>query len=172
MYHWIRPEMLIPVHGESRHLHEHRRFALDQGIPKSMVQENGDVVRLAPDGPATIGKQQVGRFVLDGDVILPADGATMNERRRVAVNGIIGVAVPLDRQGKLAGDVAVMLEGIPVEEDREAFLARAAAAAAEAAKGARGDESKLSEAVRLGVRRAATEYTGKKPVVRVMILRV
>jgi ribonuclease J len=164
--------MLIPVHGESRHLHEHRRFGLEQGIPKAMVQENGDVVRLAPDGPAKIGDQQVGRLVLDGDVILPADGTTMNERRRIAVNGIIAVAVPIDRNGRLAGDVAVTLDGVPVEEDRDAFLARAAAAAQEAVRGAGADEAKLTEAVRLAVRRSATEYTGKKPIVRVMILRV
>jgi ribonuclease J len=172
MYHWIRPEILIPVHGETRHLHEHRRFGLEQGIPKAMVQENGDVVRLAPDGPAKIGDQQVGRLVLDGDVILPADGTTMNERRRIAVNGIIAVAVPIDRNGRLAGDVAVTLDGVPVEEDRDAFLARAAAAAQEAVRGAGADEAKLTEAVRLAVRRSATEYTGKKPIVRVMILRV
>jgi len=172
MYHWIRPEMLIPVHGESRHLHEHRRFALDQGIPKSMVQENGDVVRLAPDGPRKINEQTVGRLVLDGDVILPADGATMNARRRMAVNGVIAVALPLNESGRLAGDVAVMLEGIPVEEDRDAFLARAAAAAEDAASGAARDEAQLAEAVRLAVRRAASEYTGKKPIVRVMIVRV
>jgi predicted secreted protein len=116
-----------------------------------MVQENGDVVRLAPDGPAKIGEQRVGRLVLDGDVILPADGTTMNARRRMAVNGVIAVAVPLNDSGRLAGDVAVMLEGIPVEEDRDAFLARAAAAAEDAASGTARDEAQLTEAVRLAV---------------------
>jgi ribonuclease J len=80
--------------------------------------------------------------------------------------------VPIDRNGRLAGDVAVTLDGVPVEEDRDAFLARAAAAAQEAVRGAGTDEAKLTEAVRLAVRRSATEYTGKKPIVRVMILRV
>jgi ribonuclease J len=165
-------ENLIPVHGETRHLHEHRRFGLEQGIPKAMVQENGDVVRLAPDGPAKIGDQQVGRLVLDGDVILPADGTTMNERPPHRGERHHRVAVPIDRNGRLAGDVAVTLDGVPVEEDRDAFLARAAAAAQEAVRGAGADEAKLTEAVRLAVRRSATEYTGKKPIVRVMILRV
>jgi ribonuclease J len=141
-------------------------------VQKSIVQKNGDVVRLAPDGPAKVGEEQVGRLVLDGDVILPADGTTMNERRRLAVNGVIAVAVPIDGRGKLAGDVSVMLEGVPVEEDRENFLARAAAAAEEAATGAARDEAQLAEAIRLAVRRSATEYTGKKPVVRVMIVPV
>jgi ribonuclease J len=172
MYRWIRPEIIVPVHGEMRHMAEHARFARSEGVPKSVVQKNGDVIRLAPDGPAKIGEERVGRLVLDGDVILPADGTTMNERRRIAVNGVIAVAVPLNGKGKLAGDVSVALEGVPVEEDRDAFLARAAAAAEEAVRAASDDEAKLTEAVRLAVRRSATEYTGKKPVVRVMILKV
>jgi ribonuclease J len=172
MYHWIRPRMLIPVHGESRHLHEHRRFALDQGIPKSIVQENGDLVRLAPDGPRKIGSERVGRLILDGDVILTADGTTMSQRRKIAANGVISVAVGLDAQGRLRGEAQVALEGIPVEEDRDAFLEEARGAAAQAVrKGAQG-EDKLREDIRLAVRRCATDWTGKKPVVNVLIVRV
>ena len=170
MYHWIRPQMLIPVHGESRHLHEHRRFALEQGIPKSIVQENGEIVRLAPDGPAKVGVEHVGRLILDGDVILTADGTTMNQRRRLAANGLITVALAL-RGDRLESDVQIAIEGLPVEEDRAAFLAEAADAAAGAVKGG-GDIEKLRESVRLAVRRCATEWTGKKPVVNVLLIRV
>jgi ribonuclease J len=170
MYHWIRPEHLIPVHGEARHLHEHNRFALEQGVPNSFVQENGDVVRLAPGPVAKIGDERVGRLILDGDVILPADGATMSQRRKLAANGVISVAVAL--RGELpVGDVQLALEGVPVEEDREAFLAEACEAAAEAARGG-GDPEKQKEAIRLAVRRCATEWTGKKPVVDVLVVRV
>ncbi len=84
MYDWIRPEIIVPVHGEMRHMCEQARFALARGVPHGIVQKNGDVVRLAPNGPEKLGEERVGRLVLDGDVILPADGATMNERRRLA----------------------------------------------------------------------------------------
>ena len=172
MYHWIKPEILIPVHGESRHLHEHRRFALEEGIPKSLVQENGDIVRLAPNGPKKVGQERVGRLILDGDVILTADGTTMNQRRKIASNGVISVAVARGRDGQLRGAPQVALEGIPVEEDRDAFIADACAAAGEAARGGPADEEKLREAIRLAVRRCATDWTGKKPVVDVLIVQV
>jgi ribonuclease J len=93
MYRWIRPKLLVPVHGEMRHLQEHARFARAQGVPDALVQTDGDIVRLLPGPAEKIGHAPVGRLVLDGDVILPADGATMNERRRIAVNGQISVAV-------------------------------------------------------------------------------
>lgn len=173
MYKWIRPEIIVPVHGELRHMAEHDRFARSQGVPRGIVQKNGDLVRLAPDGPRKLGEERVGRLVLDGDVILPADGTTMNERRRISTAGVIAVAVPLDIAGKLAGDVQVVLEGVPVEEDRDAFTAEAVDAAEEAVRSSRGgDEGRLHEAIRLAVRRCATDWTGKKPVVRVMIVRM
>lgn len=172
MYDWIRPEIIVPVHGEMRHLAEHGRFARSRGIPRGIVQQNGDLVRLAPEGPAVIGKERVGQWVLDGDIILPADGATMNERRRIAQAGLIAVAVALDRGRGLLGTPEIGLEGVPVEEDREAFLDELRETAAQAVRGSGGkDEAGLREAVRLAVRRRATDWTGKKPVVNVLIVR-
>ena len=176
MYEWIRPQIILPVHGELRHMAEQARFAKGLGIPHGIVQSNGTVVRLAPDGPAAVGNERTGRLVLDGDVILPADGATMNERRRAGLYGLIGVTVALDAKDKLRGKPAILLQGVPVEEDRDDFIADASEAAAEAvAKGhgkAGGDEAKLRGSIRLAVRRRATSWTGKKPVVEVSIIRI
>jgi len=170
MYKWIRPEIVVPVHGEVRHMYEQARFALEQGVPKAIRQVNGDIVRLAPDGPEKIGEAPVGRLVLDGDIILPADGTTINERRRIALYGQISVAVAI-RNGKLSGEPQIRLQGIPVEEDREDFIDEAVDAAREAVKkDGKGDIEKLRESLRLGVRRAAVRFTGKKPVVDVLII--
>jgi ribonuclease J len=172
MYEWIRPDIIVPVHGEMRHMMEHARFARSRGVPHGIVQTNGDLVRLAPDGPEKIGEERVGRLVLDGDVILNADGSTMNERRKIAYAGMISVALALDANDRPAGRSDIGLQGIPVEEDREAFLEEACAAAGQAARKNGGSEDKMREAVRLAVRRCATEWTGKKPVVDVLIVRV
>jgi ribonuclease J len=171
MYDWIRPEIIVPVHGEMRHMMEQARFAKSRGIPHGIVQKNGDLVRLAPNGPEKVSEERVGRLILDGDVILPADGNTMNERRRAATSGLIAVAVALDAGDRVQGEIGIDLQGIPVEEDRDAFLAEACQAAADAAAKNPGNEDKLKEAVRLAVRRCATDWTGKKPVVSVLIVR-
>ncbi len=171
MYEWIRPEMLIPVHGERRHMAEQARFGLAQGVPTALVQSNGDVVRLAPKGPKIIGKERTGRLLLDGDVILPADGTTINERRRLSVNGLISVAIAVDRSGRVVGIPDVRAQGVPAEEDRDDFLDEARDAAAEAAAKPN-DGDKRREAVRLAVRRVATQWTGKKPVVDVLVVDV
>ena len=172
MYQWIRPEIIVPVHGEMRHMMEQARFAKAQGIPHGIVQKNGDLVRLAPNGPEKIGEEKVGWLVLDGDVILPADGGTMNERRRLALAGLISVAVTVDAKDRLQGEVQIDVQGIPVEEDRAAFVQEACDAAAGAVAKNKGSEDKLREAVRLAVRRCATDWTGKKPIVSVLIVRL
>ena len=108
--------------------------------------------------------------MLDGDVILPADGPTINERRRIGFNGLITVALAT-RDGTLAGRPLVRPFGIPVEEDRDDFIADATDAAAKAYTPA-GNDDAVREAVRLAVRRCATLWTGKKPVVEVMLVQV
>ena len=172
MYEWIRPEALLPVHGEMRHLKEQARFGLANGIPRALVQTDGDIVRLAPNGPEKIGNAPVGRLVLDGDVILPSNGSTINERRRIAVNGQISVGIAVDRNGRAGGTPDVRVQGVPVEEERDAFLEDAVAAASEAMRGAPRDRERLREQVRLAVRRVATRWTGKKPVIDVVVVQV
>jgi ribonuclease J len=172
MYKIIRPEMLIPVHGERRHMAEQARFAIAEGVPRTIVQSNGDVVRLAPNGPKIIGSERTGRLVVDGQEIIPANGATMNERRKIAVNGLISVAVARDKKSGKALDVELRLQGIPLEgQDRTDFIEDAVISARDAANG-KGDVEKLRESVRLAVRREATDWTGKKPIVDVMILNI
>jgi len=167
MYRWIRPQILLPVHGEARHLAEHARFGLSEGIGQAVVQKNGDIIRLAPGDPKKVGEARVGRLVLDGDVILPADGTTLNERRKLALHGLIAVALPLDDQGRLAGRPVVRALGVPIEQDHDDFIADATDAAEKAVTSG-GDDAKVREAVRLAVRRCATLWTGKKPMVEVM----
>jgi ribonuclease J len=171
MYRWIRPQILVPVHGEMRHMREQARFAISEGVPSTIVQRNGDVVRLAPGGPEKIGEERVGRLVLDGDVILPADGVTINERRKIANNGLIAVALPVDDDGRRVGKAQIRIFGVPVEEDREDFLSDAADAAEKAYEPAR-ELERVREAVRLAVRRCATLWTGKKPIVEVILVEV
>ena len=171
MYEWVRPEIVIPVHGEARHLAEHARLALGHGVRHAVVQKNGDVIRLAPGEPKKIDEVRVGQLVLDGDVILPADGSTVNERRRMGYGGLITVALPVGDNGALAGVPLIRPFGVPVEEDREDFIADATDAAKRAYSSGV-DEDKVRESVRLAVRRCATLWTGKKPLVEVMLLQV
>jgi ribonuclease J len=70
----------------------------------------------------------------------------------------------------MLGYPEIRLHGVPIEEDLEDFLEEATAAAVKAVKDHRGDYDKLRETVRLAVRRVAVSWTGKKPIVDILIV--
>jgi len=174
MYGWIRPEIILPVHGELRHMAEQARFAASCGIKRGIVQTNGDVVRLAPDGPEKVTEVHNGRLVLDGDVILPADGVTMADRRKLMLHGHISVGFALSSKGEMTGQADIRMKGVPVEEDRDAFFDAAHEALSKALRTSsrKADIEALRETARLAVRRVANDWTGKKPIVDVTIVQL
>lgn len=167
LYEWLRPEILVPVHGEIRHMAEQARIGKASGIPVQVVQKNGDIVRLAPGAPGKLAEVRAGRLVLDGDIIAPANGEAMTMRRRIAQDGILVVV--------LARGAAPVIEaiGLPLEEDLPEFLAEAGGDVLAAISRLKGKDTKdptvIKEAARLAARRAAQRWSGKKPQVRVVM---
>jgi len=167
LYSWIRPQILMPVHGEVRHMKEQGRLGKSCGIKQVVVQENGDLVRLAPGKPGKIDEVRAGRLILDGDIISPAEGEAMVMRRRLAQNGL--AIVVLDGKGR----VHVEAIGLPLDEDYDDFVEEAQqdvkVALAKLKGGQRHDREVVVEAARLAARRAAQRWSGKKPQVRVIL---
>jgi ribonuclease J len=167
LYGWLRPEILVPVHGEIRHMREQARLGLSKGIPSAIFQKNGDLVRLAPGKPGKITEVRAGRLLLDGDIIAPADGEAITMRRRMARDGVLIVALC----GKL---VTVSGVGLPLDEDYDEFVEEAQGDVRTAIgklKGAASrDREAVIEAARLAARRAAQRWSGKKPQVRVVMM--
>lgn len=169
LYGWLRPEILVPVHGEIRHMHEQARLGRQRGIPSAVVQKNGDLVRLAPGAPGKIAEIRTGRLVLDGEMIMPSDGEAIVMRRRLAHNGVVMVVL----DGELQPHIDAL--GLPLVEDLDEFIAEAKADILEALvklrKGRRpAVRDDIIEAARLAARRAAQRWSGKKPQVKVMLI--
>ena len=170
LYSWIRPQILLPVHGEMRHMKEQARLGKARGIPQNVVQGNGDLVRLAPGKPGKIAQVRNGRLILDGDIISPAGGEAIAMRRRLAQNGLVIVL--------LAGKGHVQIEslGLPLEEDHDDFVSEAqqdvVRALAKMKSGQRQDREAVLETARLAARRTAQRWCGKKPQVRVILSEV
>ena len=168
LYGWLRPEILVPVHGEMRHMQEQARLGLECGIPEAVVQKNGQIIRLAPGKPEKLMEVRSGRLLLDGDIIIPADGEAITMRRRMALNGLVVVLLGEGGQAK------VEAFGLPLDEDHASFVADAEAAVGKAIKRIEGkaqrDGKAVPEAARLAARQAARQWSGKNPQVHVVQL--
>jgi ribonuclease J len=167
LYEWLRPEVLVPVHGEMRHMAEQARVGKAAGIPSQVVQKNGDIVRLAPGKPGKLAEVRAGRLVLDGDIIAPANGEAITMRRRIAAEGVL--VVVLTRGSR----PLIEAIGLPLEEDLPDFLEEAANDVLNAIGRLKGkdarDPAAIHEAARLAARRAAQRWSGKRPQVRVVM---
>ena len=167
LYDWLQPEILVPVHGEMRHMREQARLGRACGIPAGVVQKNGDVVRLAPGSPGKIAEVLSGRLVLDGDIIAPADGEAVSMRRRIAHEGVVVVVLA---RGERPVIEAI---GLPLDEDLDEFLEETTEDILKAIGKLKGrdasDPAAVHEAARLAARRAARRWSGKNPQVRVVM---
>ncbi|MGZ3172473.1 MAG: ribonuclease J [Croceibacterium sp.] len=168
LYSWIRPQILVPVHGEIRHMQEQARLGRSEGIPHAVFQQNGDIVRLAPGEPGKLAHVTAGRLVLDGDIIVPADGEAIVTRRRIARDGILFVALDAAHRPQIHGF------GLPLDEDYAEFIAEAERDVIEALRRLKGpkarDREEILEAARIAARRAAQRWSGKKPQTKVILL--
>ena len=178
MYRWARPQISVPTHGERRHLQEHVALARDLGVPEQIAPRNGDMVRLAPGPAAIIDEVKAGRVYLDGGVLTPENSEPLRERRHAATNGVLMVALVLDRGGKLAADVEVRGFGLPGDEDYslQEALADLAGDAQTAVKrldaGARSDDAVVRQAVGRTLKKSAQRIWDRRPLVETVVLRL
>src|SRR5665213_652335 len=173
---WVKPKLLIPVHGEALHLSEHAALARRCGVKEVVQCRNGDLVRLAPSA-GIIDEVPSGRLYKDGSLLVEADARTVADRKRLSIAGAVSIALALTDKGQLAADPELDLIGIP-ERDRDGGLMQEAVADAilqtfeSLPRKRRGDPDAVAEAIRRAVRAAIAERWGKKPMCHVHVLTV
>ena len=174
---WVRPQTLIPVHGEELHMAEHAALARRSGVGKVIIARNGDLIQLAPGEPAVVDQLPAGRLYKDGALIIGAQARTVAERRRLAFNGIVSVAVTLSARGELVTGPRIELTGVPeVDAFGTPLLEIAQAALMQAfesiPRAHRRDPDAVAEALRRAVRAAIGTAWKKRPVCHIHVLTV
>lgn len=172
----ILPDMLVPMHGEHRHLAEHVRVATESGIA-AQVAVNGTMLDLSGDVPAVAEYVETGRVYLDGTVQIGAMDGVVRDRIRMALNGHALVTVILDENDQPMGEPWVELMGLTdkgkggrlLNETMEADLAEYLD---HAGRKVLKNDDKLDEEIRKVVRQISMEEIGKKPEVTVVVSRL
>ncbi|MDF1607510.1 ribonuclease J [Hoeflea sp. YIM 152468] len=177
MYEWVKPQILVPVHGEAAHLTAQAELAQASGIAITPRVRNGSILRLAPGVPEVIGDAHHGRIYKDGNLIGDYDEMGISERRKLSFAGHVSVSVVLDQRFEFQRDPVVSAIGLPASDrdgdDMEDILYDSVLGAVESIpRGRRKDIDGVREAIRRSVRGAANEVWGKKPVVTVFVIKV
>ena len=174
VYQWVRPRIALPVHGEVRHMIEHAELAKTCQVPETVVAPNGTLVRLAPGPAEIIDHVFSGRLARDGDTLIPLDGESLRERRKLLWNGAAAATLVVDRRGKPLAPPKVSLRGIDDTEGeiQEAIEKALSEMLADLNTAERGDDRRMEEGARQAVRRVVRAHLGKKPLTDVHIVRI
>jgi ribonuclease J len=177
MISWVRPRMLIPVHGEPLHMAEHAKVARRAGVDKVVLCRDGELIRLAPGEPGKIDEVPAGRLYRDGSIIVSAEERTVADRRRLGFAGMVSVALALSERGDLICEPQVRLIGIPEIDTLGRRIEEIAYDAAVEAfesmpRARRRDPEAVAEAIRSAVRAALGAAWNKKPTCHVHVLEV
>ncbi|SNR46264.1 ribonuclease J [Paracoccus sediminis] len=172
----LKPEMVVPMHGEHLHLREHVMLARSKGIAAE-IATNGTMLDLTGDRPRIVDQVETGRLYLDGTVLIGSMDGVVRDRIRMALNGHALVSVIVDEDDNVLPDAWVELMGLSgrtrggddlgthIEGELSEFLEGADARVVR-------DDAKMDEAIRKITRQVAMEEIGKKPEVTVIISRL
>ena len=172
----VKPQIVVPMHGEHRHLREMVRIAKSNRF-QSVLAVNGMVVNLSGNEPTVAGYVETGRTYLDGTAQVGALDGVVRDRIRMALNGHVTVTLILDDENEPLGEPWCEIMGLsetgrsraPLVEVLEADLDQFVNRASEVTLA---DDDKLEAALKKVVRQSALDEIGKKPEVTVVISRL
>ena len=125
MYSWVKPKTLIAVHGETRHINAHVKYALGQQISNAIPGRNGSLIQLAPGDPRFIGELEHGRLIVDGNDLITRNSEVIKHRHKMMYNGSVHAVLLVDKDYNLLSDPSVMAAGIAEiieDDDPENFI--------------------------------------------------
>ncbi|SHG80072.1 ribonuclease J [Cognatiyoonia sediminum] len=176
MHEIIQPQILVPMHGEHRHLREHVKIGNSKGLT-GIVAVNGMMIDLSGNAPTVAEYIETGRTYLDGTVQIGALDGIVRERIKMALNGHVIVTLIVDENDEPLGEPWVEVVGLAetgtsnaalvevLEEDLGQFLMRAEGKTLR-------DDVKLEKELRSIARRTTQAEIGKKPEVAVIVSRL
>jgi len=176
MHKIMEPQMVIPMHGEHRHLREHAKIAENAGYA-SLICVNGMMLDLSGNRPKVTEYVETGRMYLDGSTQIGALDGVIRDRLRMALYGHVIVTVILDEEDEMIGEPWCEVRGLPemgssnatlvdaLEEDLSQFIGRADHKTIT-------NDDKLEEAIKRIARQTCQTEIGKKPEVSIVISRL
>ena len=178
MFHWVRPKVVIPVHGERSQLEAHARLARKAQIGSVVVPNNGSVIRIDRNGAEIIDHVPTGLLAVEPNRILPAGHQAINARRKLQYTGTVHITLVMDERGALVADPKISSMGLIDPEDpeesgfEEDIALEVEDALADMDSRLLSNDDSVAEQARAATRRLVSAALGMKPKTSVHIVRV
>ena len=174
-----KPKFFIPVHGEARHLYQHKELAEELGIPEEdiFVTEIGDVVELTRNKGRIAGSVTAGSVMVDGSGVGDIGNVVLRDRKLLSEDGIFTVVITLNKQtGALLAQPEILSRGFVYEKNSEELLKETRelvkAKAAQFEKNHRSSWSSIKNDIRNSIKNYLYERTKRRPMVMPIIIEI
>ena len=175
MHALMKADVVIPMHGQYRHLREHAELVQSHGN-KAAIVPNGTMIDLT-NKPKVVDHIETGRTYLDGNQLIGALDGIVRERIQMALRGHVVVSLVLEEDGSMIDGVWVETIGVPtdprvsggIDGQLEEAIDKALASASR--KTLNSDEG-VETLVGRTSNRICKDIVGKKPVCTVLINRL
>ena len=121
----VRPQYLLPVHGELRQLIGHRDLAVSLGVPEEriFVIENGMEFEVGLDGACVRDAQWSDQVLVDGKMIDAVEEIVLRDRKHLSEDGMVTAILVIDRQShRIIAGPDIVSRGFVVVDDNEALM--------------------------------------------------
>lgn len=171
MYTWIRPQILVPVHGEGRHMREQALWAQKCGVPHTIVPTNGSIVALDPHHLGVVDKVPHGRWTVDGTTVVPRQEIHLKERAKLMDSGVVSVALMFKGKAQALEKVEINMMGVAEPSLQRILKEKMEKALYQEHVELASSEKSMHETIRLIIRRIAMAVKGRKPQVLIHTLK-
>lgn len=123
-----KPKFFIPVHGEYKHLYQHKATAMAVGIPEEniIIGENGFVIETDGVDMKVTGTVPAGRVFVDGLGVGDVGSIVLRDRKHLAEDGLIIAVATIDRDtGVILAGPDVVSRGFVYVRESEELLGEA-----------------------------------------------
>ncbi|WP_420632046.1 ribonuclease J [Candidatus Leptofilum sp.] len=167
----VRPQFLVPIHGELRHLKQHGVMAQELGIPAEdiAVIENGTPIEITPDSLDVLPRMRGGYIFVDGDSVGEIDWPVLRDRDKLAQSGLFFAVVGLDDAGKMVGLPDIISRGFIDRRDANGLIDDAKETIERTVKQFDGRGKNLNKKIEEALSRFLYAETGRRPIVEVII---
>ena len=175
----VRPTWFVPVHGEYRHLVLNAAMAVETGVAAdhALIGENGSVFEFSAEGARLAGKVPAGRVLVDGAGVGDVGNVVMRDRRQLAQDGVLVVAVAVNKQtGQVVGGPDLTSRGFVYVRESEALMeetrTRVQEAIAARVRNGQTDWGQIRSAVRESAGQILYERTRRRPIILPLLVEV
>jgi ribonuclease J len=117
----LKPEILMPVHGEFRHMKALGDMAIPMGISDIVLARPGQVWTLTEEGINQTGEAPYGKCFVDGELTGDISDVVLRDRRHISEGGlVVAFAVFDDNTSNIVFGPDVMCKGVvpaPIEQE-------------------------------------------------------